>query len=188
MAAQGMNEDKAQEVLTFFRDNLRPFAEAGAAVIIADHVTKSTEGRGQFARGSGAKAGRYDGISYEVVTGKAYSPKDEGFVKLKIQKDRNGGAGKRGDIYAELHFTPGIKGRTIISFREPSEKPEGPFRPTAIMDKITARLEVIGEASKRELRTLGKSQWVDTALEILLEDGVVKMKEVSGKHLYSLKS
>lgn len=73
MAAVGASEDKAQEVLSFFRETLRPFTESGAAVVIADHVTKSTEGRGQFARGSGAKAGRYDGVSYEVVTGTQYT-------------------------------------------------------------------------------------------------------------------
>ncbi|MFZ9937792.1 MAG: AAA family ATPase [Luteolibacter sp.] len=67
MAAAGLNEDKADEVLRFIQDEVRPFAEkAGAAVLISDHVTKSWEDRGLWSRGSGAKMGRYDGVSYAL--------------------------------------------------------------------------------------------------------------------------
>ena len=188
MAAQGMNENEAGEVLAFFRENLRPFAEAGGAVVIADHVTKSSEGRGQFARGSGAKAGRYDGVSYEIVMGKAYTPSIEGFVRLKIQKDRNGGAGPRSKIAAELHLMPGVDGRTIIAFREPEKKLDGPFRPTAIMEKIVRHLETNGEVNKRGLRTCGKAEWVDVAIETLIEEGKISLRKDGGSHLYSLKN
>jgi hypothetical protein len=186
MAAVGANEDKAPDVLLFFRENLRPFADAGSAVVIADHVTKSAEGRGQFARGSGAKAGRYDGVSYEIVMGKSYTPKDEGFVRIKIQKDRNGGVGTRGSIAAELHFIPNANGGTIVAFREPKEKQAGEFRPTGIMDKIVKHLEGFNTANKRELRSLGKSQWVDLALKTLLDDEVIELKKVGCESIYSL--
>jgi hypothetical protein len=186
MAAQGFNEDKAPDVLAYFRENLRPFAEAGSAVVIADHVTKSSENRGQFARGSGAKAGRYDGVSYEIATGVAYTPNQAGFVKLKIAKDRNGGAGARKAIYAELHFTPGVDGRTITAFREPKEKQGGVFRPTAIMEKILEYLKEHGEANKRALRGLGKSQYADDAIELLLKDEKILFREEGKSHVYTL--
>ncbi len=68
MAAAGLNEDKAEEVLNFIKELIRPFAEkAGAAVLISDHVTKSWEDRGLWSRGSGAKMGRYDGVSYALT-------------------------------------------------------------------------------------------------------------------------
>ena len=187
MAAVGMDENKAGDVLLFFRENLRPFAEAGAAVVIADHVTKSTEGRGQFARGSGAKAGRYDGVSYEIVMGRAYTPKVEGFVKLKVQKDRNGGVGPRGMIAAELHFSPGSDGRTITTFREPAEKQDGPFRPTAIMEKIRKHLEVFNEDTKRGLRDLGNHSAADTAIRIMLEEGELAMTSRGKSQIFTLK-
>lgn len=186
MAAVGMDENKAGDVLLFFRENLRPFAEAGAAVVVADHVTKSVEGRGQFARGSGAKAGRYDGVSYEVVMGKAYTPKVEGFVKLKVQKDRNGGVGPRGFIATELHFSPGLGGRTITTFREPADKQEGPFRPTQIMHKIMHFLSEFGDQTKRSLRTCGKAEWVDLAISILIEEGQISVRKDGCRTLYSL--
>lgn len=186
MAAVGANEDKAQEVLPFFRENLRPFAEAGCAVVIADHVTKSTEGRRQFARGSGAKAGRYDGVSYDIVAAVQYTPTQAGFVKLKIAKDRNGGAGPRGKVVAELHFTPGADGRTITEFRAPQDSSGEEFRPTAIMEKIEKHLNAFGASSKSDLRRLGKAQYVDSAIKIMVEEGTVKAEQCGQKILLSI--
>ena len=187
MAAQGMNEDKAPEVLMYFRENLRPFAEAGAAVVIADHVTKSTEGRGQFARGSGAKAGRYDGVSYEVVAAKAYTPTIEGFVRLKVQKDRNGGIGPRGYIAAELHFVPNASGGTIVTFREPAEKQDGPWKPTAIMEKMVKHLETVGEANTTELRGLGgNTEQNGMAIKFLKDEGKIGTRKEGKNTLHYL--
>jgi len=188
MSAQGFNENEATDCIAFSQQNLRPFAAAGAAVVVADHVTKSAENRGQFARGSSAKAGEYTGVSYEIVAGKNYTPTIEGFVKLKIQKDRNGGVGPRNKIVAELHFTPnaGAKGGTITTFREPADKQEGPFRPTAIMEKIVRHLEVVGEATKTELRSCGKAEYVDKALALLIEDRKISMRSEGKKNLYFL--
>jgi len=187
MAAVGADENKAGDVLKFFRDVLRPFAEAGAAVVIADHVTKSSENRGQFARGSGAKAGRYDGVSYEIVSAVPYTPSKEGFVKLKVQKDRNGGVGPRNFIAAELHFTPNPKGGTIYAFRQPKEKQDGPFRPTAIMEKIVKHLETYESETKGKLRDLGNHDAAEIALKLLLEEGRVEMKKRGQSHVFSLK-
>jgi len=189
LVAAGADENNAADVLTFFRDNLRPFAETGAAVVIADHVTKSSEGRGQFARGSGAKAGRYDGVAYEIVAAKPYTPTIEGFVKLKVAKDRNGGVGPRGHIAAELHFTPNHGGGTTPEFREPQDVPKdenGAFIPTAIMAKIVTFLEQHGESNTSALRTCGKAQYVDRALQVLLERGEIQSKNRGQSIIYSL--
>jgi hypothetical protein len=93
MAAAGRNEDKAEEVLHFIQELIRPFAEkAGAAVLISDHVTKSWEDRGLWSRGSGVKMGRYDGVSCALSLIDAYGPGQAGSVLLTVGKDRNGGA------------------------------------------------------------------------------------------------
>jgi len=187
MAAVGADENKASDVLVFFRENLRPFAEAGAAVVVADHVTKSAENRGQFARGSGAKAGRYDGVSYEIVTAKAYTPNQEGFVRLKVQKDRNGGVGARGVIAAELHFIPGTGGRTITAFREPAEKQDGEWKPTAIMGKIVAHLKDVGAATTSDLRSLGgKTVYITKAIGCLKEKGLIGSRKNGNKTFFFL--
>ena len=187
MAAVDADENVAGDVIRYYRKYLRPFADAGSAVVIADHVTKNKEGRGQFARGSGAKAGRYDGASYEIVMGKSYAPGIEGFVKLKVQKDRSGGIGPRECIAAELHFVPNASGGSIVTFREPAAKQEGPFRPTAIMDKIVKHLEVVGEATASDLRSLGgKTEYIATAIGFLKKDGKIDTRKNGNKVLHFL--
>jgi hypothetical protein len=100
MAAEGLVEDKASDVLKFFRERLRSFAEdSGAAVLVSDHVAKSSEERGRWARGSGAKLGRYDGVSYNLTLIEAYSPKHAGAVRLTIAKDRNGGVSESATLW-----------------------------------------------------------------------------------------
>jgi len=177
MAAVGADENSAGEVLRFFRDTLRPFAESGAAVVVADHVTKNSDNRGQYARGSGAKAGRYDGVCYEILAGKPYTPTEAGFVKLKITKDRNGGAGPRGKIVAELHFTPGEDGPTITEFRG-ADQTDGEFKPTVYMDRILEHLQLNTSATSSELRQLGKSQFVMKAMNQLIKDGRISFEQI----------
>lgn len=182
MAAVGADENSAADVLAFFRANLRPFAEAGAAVVVADHVTKSTESRGRWARGSGAKLGRYDGAVYEIAPGKAYTPTQPGFVRLKISKDRCGGAGAFGQVVAEVHFAPGHKGTAVV-FKSPAG--DGEFRPTTIMARIVDRLAA-GSASKREIRLCGKAEYVDQAIEILISEGQIVKSRDGQKDVFSL--
>jgi hypothetical protein len=178
LAAEGRDENAVGDILTFFRHRLRPFAELGAAVVIADHVVKSGEGRGRWARGSGAKLGRYDGVSFEAVLVESYTPDRAGFVRLKVSKDRVGGVGAVGQTVWEVHFSP-EKEKTCVEFRLPPAP--GEFRPTAIMEKIKTHLTLYMMASKRELRSLGKHDAVDLAIEILLAEGVIESRKVGQK-------
>ena len=188
MAAEGLVEDKAGDVLQFFRERLRPFAEkAGSAVLVSDHVSKSSEERGRWARGSGAKLGRYDGVSYNIGLIEAYAPGHAGAVKLTVAKDRNGGVGRVGQTVAEVHFTPDGDNRTLVSFRMP-EGQEGSFRPTVIMKKIVSYLREHNEATARDLRTLGKSQAVDLACQLLQEDGDIVLTKNGRKHVFTLRT
>jgi hypothetical protein len=171
LVAAGMNEDSNTEVLQFLRDAIRPFADLGAAVLLCDHVTKSQDSRGRFARGAGSKLGRYDGAVYQIESGKAYTPEEAGFVRLRVAKDRNGGVGVRcGEIAFEVHFHPMGDG-TQVEFRQPPEP--GSMKPTIYMEKVVERVRTQGPCSKRDLRSLGKSQTVDWAIDLLLKDGAI---------------
>jgi len=187
MAAAGKNEDKAEDVLQFMQELVRPFAEkSGAAILISDHVTKSWEDRGLWSRGSGAKMGRYDGVSYALSLIEAYSPGQAGAVLLTVAKDRNGGVGVKGKPVVEVHFTPAENNRTLVTFRLPEGRGED-SKVAGIMAKIVAILEANnGSASRTELRKLGKSQTVDKGIEMLeLGRRIIRSKE--GKsHFFSL--
>ena len=140
LVAEGYNEDKTEDVLPFLRQRIRPFADNGAAVVIADHVAKNKESRGRNPRGSSSKLGRYDGCAYIVELIKAYSPTTAGAVRLLIAKDRNGGVGHVGEHIAELHFTPDEDGKTLVHFTTPAESGKA-FLPTGLMEKISRFVE-----------------------------------------------
>jgi len=183
LAAEGKDENSPADVLGFFRERTRPFADLDAAVVIADHVVKG-EGNKRFARGSGAKLGSYNGAVLEATLGEAYSPTKEGFVRLKIAKDRNGGLGAMGAAVAELHLAPGEQGTTICHWQTPPEP--GSFRPTAIMEKIVKHLQNYTEATKRDLRELGKAEYVDKAIEIMLDEEKIILRKQGAKFQFSL--
>jgi len=145
LAAEGLNENDPGHILSWFRHRMRPFAELGAAVVIADHVVKSADNRGNWPRGSGAKMGRYDGVVYSADLLTPYSPDRAGSVGLKICKDRNGGAGVKGQPVGALHFTPSEHGNTSVEWKEAETGNDGKPIPT---DAIAAILDTIRAAGK----------------------------------------
>jgi len=173
MAAEGHDEDKPAAFLAFCRERLRPFADAGCAVLVSDHVTKNAETRGRWARGSGAKLGRYDGAVYSAELVKPYSPTQAGAVRLRVAKDRNGGAGASGEVIAEVHFSPGADGQTLVEFRQ-AEAP-GEFRPTVLMERVSRKVETFPESSKRDLREAGNHKTVDLAIGLLCREGFMRV-------------
>lgn len=178
LAAAGMSENDPGEILTFFRKYICPFADSNAAVVISDHVAKDAESRGRWARGSGAKLGRYDGAVYEIKQGVPYGPNKAGHVKLQLCKDRNGGVGHVGMYVAEIHFIPACDnddenedGIRPINVKITRGTPREEWKPTAIMDKIVEYLRAYPDAGTRDLRKLGKREYVDRGIEALQEEG-----------------
>ena len=180
LASEGLSEDKPADVLFYFRQRVRPFADAGAMTLVSDHVVKNAEARGRWPRGSGAKMGRYDGAVYELRLGKSYSPGAEGFVRFIVAKDRCGGVGAMGHEPCGIHFLPGGDGRTVVEFREPAGGGAGGFRPTGLMEKISRFLEnSAGGASKNgvENGVPGKGEFKRMALALLVEGGFVRVEK-----------
>lgn len=190
LVADGYNEDKAEDVLPFLRQRIRPFADAGAAVVIADHVAKNKESRGRNPRGAGAKLGRYDGAVYIVELAKSYSPTKAGAVRLIIAKDRNGGVGHIGQHIAELHFTPDEDGKTLVRFATPEDDGKA-FLPTGLMEKISRFIEtadLVPTKSAIEDAIFGKADYKRQAISSLVGLGYLK-EEKHGNRLqyHSLK-
>lgn len=191
LSAEGLNEDVAGEVLDFFRRQIRPFAEeAGAAVLISDHVAKA-ESPGGWARGSGAKLGRYDGVSYLAKVGQAYTPTVPGFVKLFVAKDRKGGVGPKGAHICNLHFAPGENG-TELTWEDVApvsvETGKAEFRPTSVMEKIVALIKTHSRVSASQMveEIDSRKQTILKARTILLEEGTISKQREGLREYYSL--
>jgi hypothetical protein len=190
LVADVYNEDKAEDILPFLRQRIRPFADAGAAVVIADHVAKNKESRGRNPRGSGAKLGRYDGAVYMVELARPYSPSTAGSVRLIIAKDRNGGVGHVGQRIAELHFTPNEDGKTSVHFTTPADNGKA-FLPTGLMEKISRFVEacdLVPSKNVIEQKVSGKAEYKRQAISSLVELGYLKEeKSKTALHYSSIK-
>ena len=187
LAAENVGEDNPTELLPWFKTRLRPFCEGGAAVLVSDHVAKSTESRGRWARGSGCKLGRYDGVSYEIRLKGRYAPGTDGFVRLVVSKDRNGGVGPVSMEVADLHFTDAGEGQTDVEFRPPSDTGKEKWSPTIIMEKISRFIEGAGPCTKRLLRGLGNSSHVDQAITELVRLGHLGIEQKGAAHMHVIK-
>lgn len=205
MAADGCDEDCAKDVLTFFRRRIRPFAElAGAAVVISDHVVKNAKGGTSWARGSGAKKGRYDGVSYELQLGQPYSPSVAGYIKVIVSKDRKGGVGPKGSHVCNLHFKPVADCKPVpdaggttrplsklrmvnVQWENPADAP--PFEPTCIMGRIVEYLTTMGPATETDACTGRGTHRTKAlpALALLVRKGIiVQTINDKGKPVYDI--
>ncbi len=186
LAAEGLNEDKPADVLSFFKGKIRPFKKAGCAVLISDHVTKDGESRGRWMRGSGAKMGNYDGAVYEAKIGQSYTPDVEGFVRLVVSKDRNGGVGPIGHQVTELHFGKDEDANPYIRFEVPKESRRD-LLPACLMERVSKFVENYnGGVSKNliEEGVGGNSKHKRDAIAHLVEKGFLRVEANGRSHLH----
>lgn len=110
IARQGGNEDTAADVLSWIDLAVKPLTDAGAAVVMLDHVTKAKEGRGRWARGSGAKLGEIEGAAYTIEAVQPWSRTRPGKAHVRLDKDREGIVGTEGSLVAVVSFMPTADG------------------------------------------------------------------------------
>ncbi|WP_235020189.1 bifunctional DNA primase/polymerase [Ruania rhizosphaerae] len=146
-----------------------------AAVILIDHVIKNTDTRGRFAIGGQAKMAAIDGASYSVEIKEPIGKGMSGTVTLRIGKDRPGEirahcgkyrATDRTQEAAQVHIDSTNTDQLIrVSIDPPEDNvtdhhhsdDDKPFKPTAVMEKLSRILERRGEPmSLRQLHTAFK--------------------------------
>ncbi|PWH05212.1 hypothetical protein DEO23_14120 [Brachybacterium endophyticum] len=150
------------EITAWMRDIARRIARTtGAAVILVDHVVKSTEGRGRFPIGGQAKMAAIDGAAFLIEPLTPIGPGLDGTLTVRVTKDRPGavrahaGAWRKSDRTQEaarvrLDSTHG-DGTTTVTVQPPeygelqAADPDKPFRPTKVMEKISRILETMRE-------------------------------------------
>ena len=111
-----------------------------------DHVTKAEEGRGRWARGSGAKLALVDGAAYSLNVSAAFSRYVSGSGTLTVAKDRHGMVGAVGSVAAEVHFD--VEDRSLWRVR--LEAPSGPDRGTVVCGAAANHMSPEGVASALE--------------------------------------
>jgi hypothetical protein len=191
LSSSGHSTLDNDEVTSWMREVPRRIAQrTGAAVVLVDHVTKSTEGRGRFAIGAQAKMSALDGASYSVEVVQPLGRGLRGSLRLWVGKDREGSVrphcgrfnpSDRTQLAATV-VVDSTSGPITTEVLPPGElvgSDPKPFRPTGLMERLSEALERAGEALSTNALVKG-SDWVSgkaqakrTALDLLVDEGYV---------------
>jgi hypothetical protein len=204
IASLNLDEDEASEVTRWWTALPRALANLGAAILLLDHVTKSKENRGRWARGSGVKLGAADGTVLSVDAPEPFSRKRAGRIRLTVAKDRAGHVGAIGDTAAIIPIRPRDDGIYIDWTVNPphdsdtdSDEPGGPSIRFELLDSIVDILEtfvaegplsrnrIADELRGRNIRFDNNS--IGGALARLVQQGqIVRLPGPRNSHLHAL--
>jgi len=178
MSMMDLDPGKGPDVAHFYSSFPRWLARTGAAVVLIDHVTKSTEGRGRWAIGSERKLSGLDGAAYAFTTIHQFGRGRTGTAKITVSKDRCGFVRQHegsGRTIAVMELRSWPDGGVTFSLEAPelATKSDGTFRPIVLMEKASKAIEANPGLSKRALRTAvgSKHDHADLAIELLVIEG-----------------
>lgn len=183
MALDGINPNADDEVARWFRGAARCLANAGAAVVLIDHVPKQQQGgrNVDFASGSQRKRAAVNGAAYFLEVISAPSRDQDGSFKMIARKCRFGWR-KHGTVACVVEMKNDEDGGIDFTMKQPDASATASFRPTWTMQKLSEWLEQMGQpVSWRQAREApvgkqggkAKRQVVDTALASLRDEGYV---------------
>lgn len=89
LAAAGLDENNPTEVTRWTTNIAIPTREAGATVVVIDHVTKGTTKDNRYSRGAGSKLADTD-VRWYVEAVQPFNRETVGRVELTRKKDRDG--------------------------------------------------------------------------------------------------
>ena len=186
--------DPNERIASFLRRYPTMIARrTGAAVVLIDHVTKSSEGRGRHAIGGQHKMNGLDGAAYTVEVKAQPVIGQIGVVNLWVVKDRPAGvrhhcppAAPGQDPQVQLAAVVIIDStgdRLRLRFTAPDEAANGSrgqFRPTHLMERVSRWLQDNpGEHSRSKISeaVTGNRTAKRTALDVLATEGFVEVVE-----------
>lgn len=179
----GDNLTNSNDALTLWHRRLprRLADETGAAVVMIDHVTKSTDGRA-FAIGGQAKRAALTGASYTVELVKPFSRGVSGELRICLAKDREGqvprgpmtkAGAEVGRVIVDAH----ADGTVDLSIAPPDPEPSPQERAEGVCEAVAFHLAQEGKpVSLNQLRKAvgGRAKSVDAAVESLTARGFVE--------------
>lgn len=200
----GLSEDKPDEYLAWLAALPRQAAAGGTTVLMLDHIVKSKDEQGFWARGTGAKLGACDGATYNVKS-TGFNQTTAGHIWMTVAKDRPGGLpARQGEKAAKIYMNPSDGGRVVdASIEVPPPEQTSTGKAEAIQEAAATEreqlavraIEVLAKAdkpySKRNLLAgmrAGKDGLkfsdgkVDSVLFDLIENRAIQELTVKGGH------
>lgn len=154
LAVSGLDENSNADVAKFLVALPRHLSRFEVTVIMIDHVTKTKESQGRYARGAGHKLAGTD-VVYKLESVKPFGRGLVGHSKLVVQKDRHGWIRRLGRHTADLHLDGSGSDHHVkiaLSVPEKTTDSEGHDRPTGCMEAVSKYVEENGPTSTSALR------------------------------------
>jgi hypothetical protein len=171
MGRLALNPNSDTDVETLNTLVLAP-ATAQAAGIVIDHVTKDRESRGRWPTGSQRKLGiAVAGLRLDPIT--RFRPGHGGKAKVTVTADRFG-ALQSGEFTLEADM------QWRFEQTDATTTPDGEFRPTILMQKLSEYLEAQAHPVSRrdvESNVNGANEWKRKALDVLIAEAYVTTEQ-----------
>jgi hypothetical protein len=188
LSLHGLSTIDNDDLARFGRLVTRPLADRGAATLVLDHLTKSSENRGRYALGGVHKLNGLNGAAFTVEAVDRCTGEQAGRSRLIVTKDRPGQLRQHckkghGDRYWFADFT--LDNRTALP--EPSSlvAPSDPGeiksdRPAALMARVADALA--GSPDPLSVRGVldrvpAKQAATRQALALLVDEGYVTVSD-----------
>ncbi|WP_299057065.1 AAA family ATPase [uncultured Nocardioides sp.] len=182
MTLNGLDPNSNSDAAKFGRMLPRRLAQAGAASVSLDHVTKSAEGRGRYSIGAVHKLNGIDGAAYTLTNRTPFGVGITGRSTVRIAKDRPGQLRKHAlastgePWFGDLVLTSHGEEFAEVEVVTPEVKEAGEFRPTKLMGDICAAMEKADKplsGAQIEAQVRGRATYVRQARSLLQVDGYV---------------
>lgn len=172
MTLLGLDLTNNRDATMFSQSLLKPLTMSGAAICTIDHVTKSKEGRGNYAIGAQAKRADINGVAIAVEVVQPFGRGMTGELNLKVTKDRPGHVranSKDAKIAGRVIIKSTAEGNVTMIIESPEMSS---FRPTRVMESVSMLIEVKPMSKNAiEKATEGSNETVRVALDCLIKEG-----------------
>ena len=189
MTLLGLDLTSNKDATYFSQQLLRPLANSGAAVCTIDHVTKSKEGRGNYAIGAQAKRADINGVAISVEVVMPFGRGMSGELNLKVTKDRPGHVranSKEAKIAGTVLLTSTADGSVTMKIQAPQMGEHNRLRPTHLMEKVSKTLEAASSPLSKnavEKAVAGKAEYVRLAIQTLIDEKFIGIENGSRNSL-----
>ena len=172
MTLLGLDLTNNRDATMFSQSLLKPLTMSGAAICTIDHVTKSKEGRGNYAIGAQAKRADINGVAIAVEVVQPFGRGMTGELQLKVTKDRPGHVranSKDAKIAGRVLIKSTAEGAVTMIIESPEMSS---FRPTRVMEAVSILIESKAMSKNAiEKATDGANETVRAALDCLVKEG-----------------
>lgn len=143
MAADGVKGNDDDDVARWFTAGPKYLARRGPTVLVIDHIPKDNQHAPLDPIGSQRKKAAIDGACYRIDAPKPPTIDRDGLLVAVVSKDRHGHRqrGSKAIEIAVTHPHPGLVELAARAATGTSTGPDGTFRPTTVMERVSRFLE-----------------------------------------------